>query len=221
MTIIAFDVATRTGICWGEGESLPHCTSIDLNAEAVAQQKKRLIGDKLEVGVAFSTARQAFIPLLAEAKPRYVIFEAPILHGTTTVETVRKLQGLAGLVEELAFEFKAQTFEHDIGAIKQMLSGHGRADKPYQVRAAQIMGIDIPVIGRTKDGQPIYDDNAADAFGLWLCAVKQVRPDVFNRVWAPRQDCDAWRANQKAAGDDNKSRLKAKRDKKAGQGGLL
>jgi crossover junction endodeoxyribonuclease RuvC len=109
--------------------------------------------------------------------PRAIVFEAPVLNHKgpkkTSIETARKLIGLAAVTECIAATREVRKIQEvGAGTVKKHWTGNGHAKKPDMLDVARRMGFEP------------RDDNAADALGVWHWAVAQLAP----RVRQPRYD---------------------------------
>lgn len=153
MRVLALDLATRTGWCVGVAGEPVRVGTHDISRA----------GD--HVG-RFLNAHQEFMnKALASGTIDRVWFEAPILQGGNGLKTLIKLYGLAGVTQMVCLQHKVPVEGVNLATVKKMLTGSGRADKPAMIAAAQARGVDV------------QDDNQADAFGIYLCALKQHAPD--------------------------------------------
>lgn len=158
MTILTFDCATQTGWCAGDGADIPILGTVNMPSAVEPGEFLDFWARWLE--------RQ-----LDEVKPRVVVFEAPILPRETSITTVRKLVGMAGVLEMLLTRRKIEHSECTTSQVKKYLTGDGKAEKPDMMRAAKKCGV-MP-----KN----YDE--ADAFGVWLLGVH-----YYARQHQPRWD---------------------------------
>lgn len=95
--IIGLDIATETGLAiWREGYAAPALMTV------------RLPSDPGEVGRPMERLRSTLADLHAIEPIKHLFFEATILPGKTTPQTVYKLCALAGM---------AEWFAHRVGAI--------------------------------------------------------------------------------------------------------
>lgn len=114
---------------------------------------------------------------LETVRPDLVGFEAPILSGRGThIMTSRKLQGLAGLVEMQCYRHGIEVQEVGLQTVKRELAGTGRAEKHQMRAAARSFGLTI--------SEGFEGSDEADAFGVWLVAVRCNRPQHAPR-WEP------------------------------------
>lgn len=211
--ILALDLGTSTGICWGAGESRPSVSSLKMPATskdygAFFDHFREWYLPALERMVAAAEAENAQIRARNKAATDVhgpnveqedelevlVIYEAPILpdavkefdpisrkmirKGGTNIETTRRLQGLAAIVEVEVSKMKRLgrpviIFECANSSAKKALGGTGRADKGDMVFAARRAGIDL---SPGKEGQ-----DEADAFGVWLVGLAWYAPHLHER----------------------------------------
>lgn len=175
--ILALDIATCVGWCAGVGDALPQVGHWKLPPS-----------DQGERGPTFSTFRRKLIDKLDEVRPRLVMFEAPILPKPflkagriiypTSVDTTTLLQGLAAIPQLECWDRLIPTRQVQPNEVKKELAGTGRADKPDMVAAARKVGLTIEV----------HDE--ADAFGVWLVAVryhaKRFSPEWDRKLWSAK-----------------------------------
>lgn len=158
--LLALDLATRIGWCCGRGERLPVVGSYQLDAQPN------------EIGAFLSEFELWLAGVLTEVEPEMVIFESPAPAGFNSLSSIRKTLGLAGVTEMVCYRRNIEAREIAPASVKKGLSGNGRAKKPEMMAAARAYGID-----------PKFHDEA-DAFGIWLCAVRQLRREHAAR-WDP------------------------------------
>ncbi|MCO8017520.1 crossover junction endodeoxyribonuclease RuvC [Brevundimonas diminuta] len=158
--IMALDLATQTGLCIGAPDARP------------ALSHFRLPSTGTDVGLFLSAWEDWLRPQVREVGPSLIVFEAPILAGQTQIATTRKLQGMAGVTEMVAHRAGIECAEVATSQVKKALTGNGRAEKPAMMAACRAYGFDP----KTSD--------EADAFGIWLCAVRFRHPSHAWR-WEP------------------------------------
>lgn len=146
--IVALDLATLTGICAGEPDEVP----------TLSNHRLPSTGD--DVGRFLDAADLWAKGLIERERPFLLVFEAPILPQATSFATVRKLQGLAGIVEMNGFRLGIECAEVQPSVAKKNLTGRGNAKKPEMVAACRHYGFN-----------PAVEDEA-DAFAVWLTAVR-------------------------------------------------
>jgi len=93
----------------------------------------------------------------------------------TNIETTMLLQGLVAIVEQVCFEMEVDCECVDVGTVKVALAGFGGAKKADMVHVARKCGLTIEV------------DDEADAFAVFLCALR-----VYNRRASERFDALVW-----------------------------
>ena len=184
--ILALDMATVTGWCAGAGGEPPalgHIRMPDTKEEVgpfldffYRWLHLKVTDLQSELGPAVEMDPTPYGAKLRNPKDLIMVFEAPVLprakidpdptkHGRliqapVSVATTRKLQGLAGVAEMVAFQRGLLCEEVYAATVKKHLGGSGRADKPDMMAAAERCGL-----------KPKRHDEA-DAFGVWICAVR-------------------------------------------------
>lgn len=165
--ILALDLSTRkTGYCAGTGECVPTADAFVLpqTGEDIGQMLA-LLDDNLSA-------------LLERFKPSVVVYEAPILPqgpGRSTLLIRRKLFSLGSHVEFVCYRRGIRCGEETVKAIKKELGGSSKASKDDMVAAAEKCGVRLPetIAGGRED--------AADAFGIWLLALRHTNPQLSAR----------------------------------------
>jgi len=177
---LALDIATNTGACWGRGDELP---ALDSN---------RLPSTGEDVGRFLCAYEDWLRRLIDRVEPSLIVFEAPVLprakfnkitkkvDGGVSLMTARKLNGLAGVTEMVAHREGLPSAEVQPAQVKQALTGRGNAKKHEMVAACRAFGLSPQTY--TFEGRLASDE--ADAFGVFLCAVRERRPDLAAR-WTP------------------------------------
>lgn len=115
---------------------------------------------------------------LGEIQPSMVIFESPILPAKTSIQTTRKLQGLAGVAEMVAHDRGIDCTEVMPSSVKAAVGGSGRAAKDDMMAAARRCGL----------SPKTFDE--ADAFGVWMygvrCYARQYQEAWDRRLYSAR-----------------------------------
>lgn len=156
-SILALDLATQLGFAVGMPGSEPRYGT------------KVLPSTGEDIGRFGHAYDEWLSDMITLENPGLVVFEAPILAGQTTITTARKLGGLAWHTEFVCHRREVRCAEHHLQSVKKFFAGNGRASKEDMIAAARRQGWD-----------PKTDD-AADALGLWSCAVHQVAPQHAER----------------------------------------
>lgn len=152
MIILGLDLATVTGWCSGETGSTPSIGSLTLPQTGP------------EIGPFMDFYDRWLIWKLEGDKPDLIVYEAPFVdQKTMNVSTTRKLNALGSHLELIAHRQKIEIREVANSTIKKAL-GHGRMQKNDMMSAARRCGL-----------QPVTHDEA-DAFGAWLCGVRDRVP---------------------------------------------
>ncbi|KQS55927.1 hypothetical protein ASG17_07705 [Brevundimonas sp. Leaf363] len=180
--LLALDLATQTGICFGAADT----------GEVPTLEHFRLPSTGDEVGRFLAAFEDRINALLERVQPALIVFEAPVLprakwnpaskkvEGGVSILTTRKLQGLAGELERIAYRGGLECAEVQPAQAKQALTGKGNAKKPDMVRACRAFGLEPHTY--TQAGEDASDE--ADAFGIWLCALRLRHPKVAGH-WDP------------------------------------
>lgn len=156
MKILALDLATKTGWCAARAGD-----PVRVGTHTLPKTGND-IGTYLDVHCAW------MVRTLASHYPDLVVYESPILRsGQTQIATLRKLYGLAGVTEMVCTQNEVPCFEVNLSTAKALMAGDGRAKKPDMIRAAIARGVDV------------QDDNQADAFAVFLCAIKFRCPELL------------------------------------------
>lgn len=159
---LALDLATQTGFCFGPADT----------GEVPTIGHVRMPSTGPDVGRFLCAWQDWLEPKVREVEPTLLIFEAPILAGQTQIATTRKLQGMAGVTEMVAHRHGIEVAELSTSTVKKALTGSGRAEKADMMAAARAYGFDPQV------------SDEADAFGIWLCALRLRHPAQAG-LWDP------------------------------------
>jgi Holliday junction resolvasome RuvABC endonuclease subunit len=144
--ILAFDCATQTGWCAGDGSDLPILGTVKMPEGAETEEF-------LDFWDRWLTRQ------LNEIQPTRVIFEAPILQGISNMNTTEKLTGLSNFLGVQCYRRKIPVEKAMPTQVKKYLTGDGKAQKPDMIAVARRCGV----------SPKNYDE--ADAFGAWLLAI--------------------------------------------------
>lgn len=153
MTILALDVATSTGWAFGGPGDAPQYGVFSVPQTGA---------DLGRFGVTFMAWLAA---KCRDLRPREIIFEAPILPRKTNITTVRKLHGLAFMVECVAISEAVPCFEISNGEWRKQFLG------AYYPSPATSDALGRAVIAACRGmGWNPRDDNDADALGILYVA---------------------------------------------------
>lgn len=184
--LIALDLATNIGECFGEPDALP------------TLGHHRLPSTGEDVGAFLCAFEDWLWGRLEKVCPTVIVFEAPVLprakynkdtkkvEGGVSLLTTRKLQGLAGVLEMVAHREGLECVEVQPAEAKQALTGKGNAKKPEMIAAARALGFD-PFVMRVN-GEDASDE--ADALGVFVRYLKVRHPDIADG-WAPKLSASA------------------------------
>ena len=138
-----------------DGSGLLHVDSFGLIRE-----------DKNDVGAGMIEFREALRPRLTGVD--IIFMEKPVLpYAKLNYDTLRILDGIAGMVEVMAIDMKIPCFDVDNGKHKKLIYGKGGAKPENTVDLAKSWGFDAS------------NDDEADAAGVFLYAVQQFYPQEF------------------------------------------
>lgn len=152
--ILALDLATRTGWCAGVGDRRP-----EVGHYTMAKTRDD-VGQFL---IEFETWMRSRIHFW---QPDLVVFESPFVRAGDTAYITRKLHALPGVAEMVCIKMGVEVRQVTPKQAKKALTGNGNAKKPDMVAAAAALGVACEV------------DDEADAFGVWLCALRDRRRDA-------------------------------------------
>lgn len=146
--ILAFDCATATGWCAGEGGTLPILGNVNMPR-----------GDDVETGEFLDFWHRWLQRQFDEIKPTVIVYEGSFIHPNMNGGTMEKLIGLTNVLQMLSANRKIPYFATSPSHVKKILTGSGKSEKPDMMRCAQKCGVNPKT----------YDE--ADAFGVWIAAV--------------------------------------------------
>lgn len=122
---------------------------------------------------------------VTEHAPSVIAFEQPILPSAyinekgrpalnTNITTLRKLYGIAAVVERGAYRAGVRCFEAPVPTIKKALTGSGRAEKPQMENAYESAHPDGWPLGVKRSER----NHVADAYGLWVLVARTLEPEL-------------------------------------------
>lgn len=197
--LFTLDLATTTGFCWGAGDETPALGHVKMpdTKEDVGRfldffyrwMHLKVTDIMAEMGPELETTPGPYGAQLVNRKELIIVFEAPVLprakldtrpgrvgaliQAPVTIQTTRKLQGLAGVAEMVAVQRNCVIEEVYNATIKKGLGGFGGADKDDMVTAAKRAGMNPKV----------HDE--ADAFGIWI-VVMRTYAKQYQHLWDQR-----------------------------------
>lgn len=174
--ILAFDLSTRrNGWCAGAGLEIPTAGAFVLPQT----------GD--DIGQMLALLDDQLSGLFDRYQPALAVYESPILPqgaGRSTLMIRRKLFALGAHLEFVCKRRGVQCAEFHLRAIKKELGGSGYASKADMTYAAERLGVKLP------ETQAAGREDAADAAGLWLLALRHMDPKAAarfdTRLWTGR-----------------------------------
>jgi len=130
---VGLDIATATGIAlWRDGTAAPSLMTVQLPS------------DPGEVGRPAERLRRTLADLHAVEPITHLFFEASILPGKTTAQTVYKLCALAGMAEWFAYRIEAACRQVEQQSWRKHFIGRGTGKsaelKAMGIRACQLRG---------------------------------------------------------------------------------
>lgn len=158
MRILALDLASCTG--WAVGSP---------SDGVIEHGSYRLPKTGEDVGMFLAYFRKWLESTLTRIKADEVIFESPIMPKQTSLATLRKLYGLAGVTEEIVYERNLQCAEARIDQICKHFLGVGYPKKHDAKKAATVEKC-------RALGFKVVDDNDADAIALLDLAISIKKP---------------------------------------------
>ncbi len=164
MKILALDLSTNTGWAAGEIGGRPLHGVI------------RLPSTKKDIGLFAQFFETEVRVLLAVQKPDRVVFESPILTGTTRLATLRKLYGLAYHTELICLQRDIPCSETHMQTARSTL-GFKQLPRSVKDKAARRKHTksEIMRLCRAMGWEPA-DDNEADALCIWNDACLAFKP---------------------------------------------
>ncbi|NIA72296.1 crossover junction endodeoxyribonuclease RuvC [Pelagibius litoralis] len=155
--LLCLDLATSTGFAfWRPG------------ANRIASGSFRLPRTGPDVGWFVDEFEQRLSEMLGFHKPELVVFEAPLLRGgQTSIDTARKLMGLAIMTEFVCRRAGVKYLEANNASVRKHFIGKGRGERK-QLKAMTIQAC------RERGWDPANDDEA-DALALLSYAVDLLR----------------------------------------------
>lgn len=160
MQILALDLATVTGVAIGEAGLKPETTVWRMPA-----------GDGTEVGRFLASFETKLLSALKGVD--VLVFEAPFIGPkmTDNMHTVRRLIGMAGICEKVAFDLNVPVYECTIPTVRKAFCGHGRPKNP---KAA------VTNAARARGFTP-HTHHEADALACWWWTVVCEKPEFADR----------------------------------------
>jgi hypothetical protein len=169
VNITGLDLATRlTGVCVGDGASLP-----DADAWEFGQ-----VGD--DIGRLLDLYDKYLNAHIDRYAPVAIIKEGAILvigkgrpgDRTDNPLVLQKLYSMHGHTEFVCHRRGIQCHDVTLQDIKREVTGNPMAKKPDMVAIARRVGLRLPAKG---------EEDATDAWGAWLLALRSFHPDASRR----------------------------------------
>lgn len=130
-----------------------------------------------EYGGLFSGFEKTLGEAIMVYKPEVIAFESPLLISGipgrgTDEQQVRRLIGLAAIIEKVAYDAKLRCHEAHVQTIKSFIGIPGR--RPKDMTATQYK--DLMVIEMTRRGFSVADSHQADAAACALVVFDMLTP---------------------------------------------
>lgn len=158
MILCALDLATVTGWVIGEVPEKPLPLPLEvLSPPKIKSGHVRFGKPGCEIGPFMSTAESWLVKLIRDHTPGMVVFESPIMPTVTQIATLRKLYGIAALIEKICNDLKIPVREAAGSTVYKAfgVKGKGKERKENCIAAC------------VRYGWYPQDDNEADAMILW------------------------------------------------------
>ena len=200
MILSGFDLATRkSGYCVGDGLTLPACGAFLF--EPFGTDENPDLGGLLDLWDRYLAAH------IEAYRPDVAVYEKPILvinrkfkkwgrgdNGAPPLDDagrtdkpgrLRKIYSMGAHLEFVCFRRGIECSEVTLQSIKREVTGNAQADKDAMVAVAQRVGLKLPAT--LAEGR----EDAADAWGAWLLALRQYQPAISRewdkRIWSRRR----------------------------------
>ena len=170
MIVMAFDIATHTGVALGRAGETPRAISVDFG--------------KRNQAVVFSKVIRLTCNLLTKYKPDILVYESPVGGPKTSHFLVGIAACFAGEASRLGYKPE----KLDISSVRKHFLGRNltRRDFPHLAPGRARTEIKRAVIARCHQlGWRVEDDDQADACALWDYAAAT----IARTQGAPAGDC--------------------------------
>lgn len=147
MTVLALDIATRTGVAVDHPrlDGRPQLSTLVLPR-----------GEPDEYGPRFGAFERGLVDLIAVHRPAVVVFEAPLFGGVRMhAGTAHLLIGLASIAELVAWRAGLDVLQGNVQGARKHFCGSGRAKKQDVLEKCRLLG------------WVADNDNEGDAAALW------------------------------------------------------
>ena len=175
MKTLVLDLATHLGFCFG--------TDAD---GAIEHGSFKLPSTGPDIGKFLHAYRDWLTRAIGAYAPDEIVFEMPILPGTTNLHTCRKLYSLCGLTELIADDHKIECREANLTHIRCHFIGVMRAPKEIAKDKRRAWLKERTVSECRARGFRPADDNEADALALFSFVVSERLPTFYLRASARR-----------------------------------
>lgn len=158
--VLALDIATRYGYAAFQ------CDKPDPIGIGSKKIKEKALGAFLR------TFESDLDQLIIDVAPRLVVYESPVLPKTTSIDTLRKLYGMAGVAEMVCHNF-VEVLEEDNNRVRASFLRPGKLPRKSDERKAAVMQQCRFL------GWPVSNHDEADACALGRYAVIR----LAGKIW--------------------------------------
>ena len=162
ISVLALDLATKTGWAFGEMDAEPEYGTLELP------------GGSKNLGPFLHTFSNWLDAALHKMIPEYIVYELPVLPKTTNPTTVIKLNSLAGHTELLAHLSKIHCRGARNSTVMKHFTGNGGGKRDD--RKARCINACL------NRGWEPEDDNQADALAIWDYTMFCLNPDTSHTI---------------------------------------
>lgn len=167
MRVLALDLSSSTG--WACGST---------QGGRVSHGVLKLPKTGEEIGRFLAHFRTWLGHAIEEWAPGEIIYEMPILPSTTSLATVRKLNGLCGQAEVTALDYKVLVTEANLDDIRRHFIGVARAPKHITEKAERRAWLKQRAIAEARSrGFNVAGDDDAEALALLSLRLTQLNKD--------------------------------------------
>jgi len=163
--ILALDVATVTGWCYGRPGDIPRCGHLRFG---------KVGGER---AAAYRELRTWLTDFATVSRVKLMVYESAaipmVMQGKTNADTIKKLIGLVEHIEEWAYG-RVELREASVQQVRAHFLGSNR----YKSDQAKQMTFDRCC----ANGWPVTTKDESDACALWSYQVACIRPDIAAKM---------------------------------------
>lgn len=160
-SLLAMDFSKHCGFAYFKsGEAKPLCWTWHGSETWLSE----------EYGGLFSGFEKTLKEAIMVYKPEVIAFESPLLIANipgrgTDEQQVRRLVGMAAIIEKVAYDAKLRCMEAHVQTVKSFIGIPGRRPQGMTPTVYK----DLMVIAMTRRNFSVADSHQADAAGVGLC----------------------------------------------------